>query len=193
MNIVTYNDFFVKLPFAFDIAELRKATHTVRNLAKALTGNDFNETYTLALNHKKNGHPWEGQHVRGLYWTRPDDSYEEVTRCEQYDERGFTEFNKAFEHTYFAEVYKVLTGKYKTGRMRLMMLPPRSTISWHRDPEKRIHIPITSNAGCRHIIEDEVKHIPADGRAWIHDDTKYHTVTNGGETPRISLVTTLLN
>ena len=86
MNIVTYNDFFVKLPFAFDIAELRKATHTVRNLAKALTGKDFNETYTLALNHKKNGHPWEGQNVRGLYWTRPDDSYEEVSRCEQYDE-----------------------------------------------------------------------------------------------------------
>ena len=43
------------------------------------------------------------------------------------------------------------------------------------------------------IIEDEVIHIPADGQAWIHDDTKYHTVTNGGETPRISLVTTLLN
>ena len=37
-----------------------------------------------------------------------------------------------------------------------------------------------------------IKHIPANGRAWIHDDTKYHTVTNGGETPRVSLVTTLL-
>ena len=35
--------------------------------------------------------------------------------------------------------------------------------------------------------------VKPDGRAWIHDDTKYHTVTNGGETPRVSLVTTLLN
>jgi len=193
MNIVTYNELFIKLPLAFNIAELRKATHTVRNLAKALIGKDFNETYTLALNHKKNGDPWEGQKVRGYYWTRPDDTYEEVERCEPIKEDAYTEFNEHFKHTYFAEVYNTLTEKYKTGRMRLMLLPPRSTISWHRDPEKRIHIPITSNAGCRHIIEDEVIHIPADGQAWIHDDTKYHTVTNGGETPRISLVTTLLN
>ena len=193
MNIATYNEYFVKLPFTFDIAELRKSTYIVRNIARAVIGQDFNGTSTLCLTHKKNGDPWEGQKIRGFYWTRPDDSYEEVTREDPFAETEFTEFNQHFKNTYFASIHKFLTKKYKIGRMRLMMLKPRSTISWHRDPDKRIHIPITSNAGCRHIIEDEVKHIPADGRAWIHDDTKYHTVTNGGETPRVSLVTTLLN
>lgn len=192
MNIDTYNEYFIKLPFTFNIAELRKSVHIVRNIAKAVIGQDFNGTSTICLTHKKNGDPWEGQKIRGFYWTRPDDTYEEVKREDPFNEAEFTEFNNHFKHTYFAKVHTFLTKKYKIGRMRLMILNPRSTISWHRDPDKRIHIPITSNAGCRHIIEDEVKHIPATGETWIHDDTKYHTVTNGGETPRISLVTTLL-
>ena len=187
------NDYFIKLPIRFDIVELRMAMYAVRNIAKVVIGKEFDDTSTLCLTHRKNGDLWEGQKIKGFYWIRPDDTYEEVTRQEPFDESDFTEFNQYFSHTYLAKIFKILSKKYKLGRMRLNLLPPKSTISWHRDPEKRIHIPIISNAGCRHIIEDEVRHIPADGSVWITDNTKYHTVTNGGETPRISLVTTLLN
>ena len=62
----------------------------------------------------------------------------------------------------------------------------------YRDPEKRIHIPIITNPGCRMVIEDESYHMPADGSAYITDNTKYHNFFNGGETDRLHLVATLI-
>ena len=31
---------------------------------------------------------------------------------------------------------------FKLGRVRILLKEPRSTLSWHRDPEPRLHIPI---------------------------------------------------
>ena len=77
------------------------------------------------------------------------------------------------------------------GRVRILKKSPRSTLSWHRDPEPRLHIPIITNPGCRMVIEDKAIHMPADGSAWITDATKYHNAFNGGEEDRIHLVATL--
>jgi hypothetical protein len=41
-----------------------------------------------------------------------------------------------------------LSSKYKLGRVRILLKQPRSTLSWHRDPEPRLHIPIITNPGC---------------------------------------------
>ena len=75
-----------------------------------------------------------GGNVRGLYWTKPDSTYEEVQREEIIDEEKYSEFVKLFEDTYFKEMYEALTKKYKLGRVRLLWKLPRTTLSWHRDP-----------------------------------------------------------
>ena len=76
--------------------------------------------------------------------------------------------------------------------MRILLKEPRSTLSWHRDPEPRLHVPIITNPGCKMVIEDVAKHMPADGSVTITNNTKYHNFFNGGEQDRIHLVACVL-
>ena len=55
-----------------------------------------------------------------------------------------------------------------------MLKEPRSTLSWHRDPEPRLHIPIYTNPGAIMVIDHIAKHMPADGSVWVTNNTKYH-------------------
>ena len=134
-----------------------------------------------------------GGNVRGLFWTKPDSTYQEVQREERIDEEKYSEFVKLFEDTYFKEIYEVLTKKYQLGRVRLLWKLPRTTLSWHRDPEPRLHIPIVTNYGARMCVDTEIAHMPADGSVWITDNTRYHNAFNGGEEDRVHLVATVLN
>ena len=134
-----------------------------------------------------------GNNTRGVYWTRPDSSNNEVQRDKIIDESLYTEFVEEFKNTYFKEVYDELSKKYKLGRVRLLLKEPRSTLSWHRDPEPRLHIPIMTNPGCLMVIDNIAKHMPADGSVWITNNTKYHNAFNGGEKNRIHLVACVLN
>ena len=134
-----------------------------------------------------------GGNVRGLFWTKPDSTYQEVQREERIDEEKYSEFVKLFEDTYFKQMYDAITEKYKLGRVRLLWKLPRTTLSWHRDPEPRLHIPIVTNFGARMCIDQEVHHMPADGGVWITDNTKYHNAFNGGEEDRVHLVATVLD
>ena len=74
----------------------------------------------------------------------------------------------------------------------MLLLEPRNSLSWHRDPEPRLHIPIFTNPGAHVVIDDTLKHLPADGSVWFTDTRNYHTVFNGGEENRIHLVATYL-
>ena len=80
----------------------------------------------------------------------------------------------------------------RLGRVRLLLKEPRSTLSWHKDPECRLHVPIITNQGCSMVIENVAKHLPADGKVWITNNTKYHNFFNGGEQSRIHLVACVL-
>ena len=133
-----------------------------------------------------------GGNIRGLYWTYPKENWEEEKRLNKVDETQYTELCKPFIGTYVEEIYAEILQRWKIGRFRFLMKPPRSCLSWHRDPEKRLHIPIITNPGCRMVIEDESFHMPADGSLYITDNTKYHNFFNGGEVDRIHLVGTLL-
>ena len=133
----------------------------------------------------------KGNNARGVFWTKPDASGKEVSRDKQIDESLYTEFVKDFQHTYFKEVYEKLSSKFKLGRVRILLKEPRTTLSWHRDPEPRLHIPIITNPGCLQVIENVAKHLPADGSVWITNNTKYHNAFNGGEENRVHLVACL--
>jgi len=134
-----------------------------------------------------------GGNVRGLFWTRPDSTGIEVTREERINETQYSQFVELFTDTYFKEVYDTLTAKYKLGRIRLLWKLPRTTLSWHRDPEPRLHIPIITNPGSIMVIDTEARHMPADGSVWITDNTRYHNAFNGGEEDRVHLVATVLD
>jgi len=134
----------------------------------------------------------KGNNIRGVYWTKPDESGKEVSRDVKIDESKYTEIVKDFQNTYFKEVYETLAKKFKIGRVRILLKEPRSTLSWHRDPEPRLHIPIITNEGCSMVIENVAKHLPADGHVTITNNTKYHNFFNGGEQSRIHLVACVL-
>ena len=133
-----------------------------------------------------------GGNIRGLYWTYPKENWDEEKRLNKVDESQYTELCKPFKNTYVEEIYTEISKRWKIGRFRFLMKPPRSCLSWHRDPEKRLHIPIITNPGCRMVIEDESFHMPADGSIYITDNSRYHNFFNGGEINRIHLVGTLL-
>ena len=133
-----------------------------------------------------------GGNVRGLYWTYPDSTNYEEKRLEPVPENLYTELCPEFKDTYVEEVYNLITSKFKLGRIRFLMKPPRSCLSWHRDPEMRLHIPIITNVGCKMVIEDTAFHMPADGNGYITDNTKYHNFFNGSEIDRVHLVATVL-
>ena len=134
----------------------------------------------------------KGHNTRGAYWTYPDEKGKEVKRDQTIDESEYTEIVPEFKNTYFEEIYKLLKSKFKLGRVRILLKEPRSTLSWHRDPEPRLHIPIITNPGCKMVIEDVAKHMPADGTVTITNNTKYHNFFNGGEQDRIHLVACVL-
>ena len=176
----------------FDIVKLREA---LKNVLSRKKYDDACGTKYIAAIHLNQipGNPdsIKDENVKGIYWTRPDSSGKEVKRAKKINESSYTEFVKDLEDTYFKEVYDILSKKFKLGRVRILLKEPRSTLSWHRDPEPRLHIPIITNPGCLMVIDNIAKHLPADGSAWITNNIKYHNAFNGGEENRVHLVACL--
>ena len=186
-------DDFQKQNIKFDIDKLRNACNEVLKIKGFDTSLGIPHFAGISLNQIP-GDPdsIKGNKVRGVYWTKPDATGVEVTRDVKIDESKYTEFVKDYEHTYFKEVYEELTKKYKLGRVRLLLKEPRSTLSWHKDPEPRLHIPIITNKGCMMVIDNVAKHMPADGTATITNNKKFHNFFNGGEQARVHLVACVL-
>jgi len=185
---------FQKQNLNFDISKLQKAYKEIIKIKKFETAGGVSHFGAICLT-RVLGDPEsiKGNKARGLYWTKPDKSGNEVSRDVAIDESSYTELVPEFKNTYFKEVIEVLSSKYKLGRIRILLKEPRSTLSWHRDPEPRLHIPIITNPGCLMVIENVAKHMPADGSVWITNNTKYHNAFNGGEENRVHLVACVLD
>ena len=186
------SDFSKVEDLKFDILKLRKALKQV--LSRKEYDDAVGTKYIAGISlNQIPGDPdsIKGENVKGIYWTKPDSSGKEAVRAKRIDETKYTEFVKDLEDTYFKEVYDILSKKFKLGRVRILLKEPRSTLSWHRDPEPRLHIPIITNPGCIMVIEEVAKHLPADGSAWVTNNMKYHNCFNGGEEDRIHLVACL--
>ncbi len=192
MLITNFEDFYEVPNLSFDISKLRD------DLDKILKSKKFNSPGVthfgaISLNQIPNDKSSiEGNNIRGKYWTIADETGKEVSRDVDIDESKYTQLLPEFENTYFKEVYETLRKKFKLGRVRLLLKEPRSTLSWHKDPECRLHVPIITNKGCSMVIENVAKHLPADGKVWITNNTKYHNFFNGGEQARVHLVACVL-
>ena len=89
-----------------------------------------------------------GGNVRGLYWTMPDTTNHEEQRLEPVKEHLYTEICPEFKDTYVEEVYEMIRKRFKVGRVRFLMKPPRTCLlQYCIDPEMRLHIPIITNKG----------------------------------------------
>ena len=187
-----FKDFYRVPDLKFDILRLRS------DLEKVLKKKNFSSPGVshfgaISLNQiPNNSDSIKGNNIRGQYWTIPDETGKEVSRDIPIEESKYTQVVPEFENTYFSEVYKILSEKFKLGRVRILLKEPRSTLSWHKDPEPRLHIPIITNLGCSMVIENVAKHLPADGSVTITNNTKYHNFFNGGEQNRIHLVACVL-
>ena len=193
MAQVSFEDFYKVPELTFDISKLRS------DLDSILENKKFNSPGVthfgaISLNQIPNDESSiKGNNIRGKYWTIADETGKEVSRDIDIDESKYTQLVPEFNNTYFREVYEVLSKRFKLGRVRLLLKEPRSTLSWHKDPECRLHIPIVTNAGCSMVIENVAKHLPADGSVWITNNTKYHNFFNGGEQARVHLVACVLD
>lgn len=134
---------------------------------------------------------WTENDLSGRYWIRGDDRYIEEPREDLVPENQFSELNPDFKNTYFEHVYNELCARFPIGRTRILSKPQYNCNSWHRDPEPRIHIPITSNPGSLFIVNHHVTHLPADGSVYFTDTRGYHTALNGGDVNRVHLVAAL--
>ena len=186
------DDFYIVPNLKFDIDKMRADLNSVLKKKKfnTLGIKNFGAISVNQIPGDKSS--TEGHNVRGTYWTIPDEKGKEIERDKPIDESKYTEIVPEFKGTYFEEVYNTLKKNFKLGRVRILLKEPRSTLSWHRDPEPRLHIPIITNKGCRMVIDDVCRHMPADGTATSTNNTKYHHFFNGGEQNRIHLVACVL-
>ena len=193
MNEQHCSDFYTVPNITFNITKLKKDLKKIL-IKKRFSSLGIKNFGAISLNQipgdKKS---IEGHNVRGTYWTLPDETGKEAMRDVSIDESKYTELVSDFRNTYFEEVYKTLRKNFKLGRVRILLKEPRSTLSWHRDPEPRLHIPIITNLGCRMVIDNVAQHLPADGKVTITNNTKYHNFFNGGEQERIHLVACVLD
>lgn len=180
-----------RLDLKFDIAELRAA------LDECLARVDFmgdmqDEGFAaLPLTQRPGQTEWTANDLSGRYWLRADDRYKEEPREDLVPEVEFSEFNPEFRGTYFEHVHEELTKRFPIGRTRILSKGLYNCNSWHRDPEPRLHIPITTNPGSLFVVNHHVTHLPADGSVYFTDTRGYHTALNGGETRRVHLVAAL--
>ena len=187
-NTAIFKDFYQVPDLSFDISKLRAELEKILKKSNYQTLGITNFAAIPMNQIPGDESSVQGHNVRGIYYTKPDESGKEVIRDKPIDESKYTELTKDFKNTYFEEVYKI----FKLGRVRILLKEPRSTLSWHRDPEPRLHIPIITNPGCKMVIEDVAKHMPADGKVWITNNTRYHNFFNGGEQNRIHIVACML-
>ena len=187
-------DDFRKQDVKFDIDELQNAYKEILKM-RDFSGVEGVSNFGAISLTQIPGDPdsIKGTKARGVFWTKPGSSGKEEMRDHRIDEAAYSEFIDDYKNTYFKEVYDVLSSKYKLGRVRILLKEPRSTLSWHRDPEPRLHIPIITNPGAIMVVDHVAKHMPADGSVWITNNTKYHNAFNGGEENRIHLVACVLN
>ena len=190
---VSFEDFYKVPELKFDISKLRNDLDLILE-DKKFNSPGVTHFGAISLNQIPNDEESiKGNNIRGKYWTIADETGKEVSRDIDIDESKYTQLVPEFNNTYFSQVYEVLSKRFKLGRVRLLLKEPRSTLSWHKDPECRLHIPIVTNAGCSMVIENVAKHLPADGSVWITNNTKYHNFFNGGEQARVHLVACVLD
>lgn len=128
--------------------------------------------------------------------------YDDDTRDYVADETDYNIWNIDSDWYTRQEIEKLSNNKFSLGRVRFMLLKPKTGLTVHNDREFRYHLVLKTNkrsyVSYNNLSIDKEKcqlpsvancyHIPADGYWYRVDTTKKHWVYNGGKTDRIHLV-----
>ena len=180
-----------KLELKFDIDELRAALDECLAREAFKGGMQDQGFAALPLTQRPGQTEWTENDLSGRYWLRGDTRYVEEAREDLVPEIDFSEFNPKFKGTYFEYVHEELTKRFPIGRTRVLAKDQYNCNSWHRDPEPRLHIPVTTNPGSLFVVNHHVTHLPADGSVYFTDTRGHHTALNGGDTSRVHIVAAL--
>jgi len=78
--------------------------------------------------------------------------------------------------------------EHRLTRTRVMRMFKKTCYYWHKDITQRLHIPIVTNEHCFLVFEDGTMHLPATGKAYIIDTTRYHSAMNASKQDRIHII-----
>ena len=87
-------------------------------------------------------------------------------------EDQFTEW--VFETMRYTCTVVEMLGLYRT---RYMRNSPKTCMSYHQDPTKRIHIPLVTDPDCMILVGDTVHHLEV-GSYYLVDTTQKHSFLN---------------
>jgi hypothetical protein len=109
------------------------------------------------------------------------------------DEIAIGDTEKDFVHPLFDMPYtNKLIKKYNLYRTRIMKLPVKFCLTWHKDPTSRIHFPLLSNDDFFFIIEDEMVRMKMEDVVYKMNTTKFHTAVNASTETRVHMIGTVL-
>ena len=110
---LNFND-FQRQEVKFDIKKLQNAYKEILKI-KDFAGVDGVSNFGAISLTQIPGDPdsIKGNKARGIFWTKPDESGNEVVRDEKIDEAAYSEFIDEYKNTYFKEVFEILSSKYK--------------------------------------------------------------------------------
>lgn len=125
----------------------------------------------------------QGLRVAGDYQGLTDLRYEANAK-----RVGQADFNDWVEGTEYLQQVAKSFNIPDTGRVRMLMMFPRSTYSFHHDPDSwRVHIPLITNPDSFMVVHGKLWHMPV-GNAYLMQVQHHHLALNAGETNRIHIV-----
>ena len=128
MTELSFEDFYKVPELKFDISRLRNDLESILE-KKKFNSPGVTHFGAIPLNQiPNNEESIKGNNIRGKYWTIADETGKEVSRDIEINEGEYTQLVPEFENTYFKEVYKVLSNKFKLGRVRLLLKEPRLSL-----------------------------------------------------------------
>ncbi len=111
-------------------------------------------------------------------------------------EQSWTEYIHMFKQLYtcrrvgplLEDIANDLGGRI--GRLRYMVMEPKSCLTYHIDPEDvcRLHIPIITSEGAMFINDRTVDVMDQPGSVYIFNSTVKHTAVNASRERRVHLV-----
>ena len=111
MGNINFEDFYQVPELKFDISKLRKDLEVILK-QKNFTSPGVSNFGAISLNQIPNDEDSiKGNNIRGVYWTKPDETGKEVSRDVGINESKYTQLVSEFENTYFKEVYETLKKK----------------------------------------------------------------------------------
>jgi hypothetical protein len=120
-------------------------------------------------------------------WSKLDENGNPTKLPQIYRQFEFTAISDYFKGTYFEDIIEIVSKKYSVCRTRIMKSTPKTCLSTHSDPTRRIHIPVYTNDDCYMVFTDTVYRLPY-GKVYLADTTKTHTAVNASKQSRTHIV-----